>query len=67
MLIDCDTCAGRGHACHDCVITVLLDGPPAPVDLDDEEQAAMGSLAEAGLVPPLRLVRQFPAENQEIA
>jgi hypothetical protein len=56
MLIDCDTCIARGAACRDCVITVLLDGPPARVDLDEDERAAMGSLAQAGLLPPLRLV-----------
>jgi hypothetical protein len=28
----------------------------APVDLDDAERAAIGVLAESGLVPPLRLV-----------
>lgn len=29
MLIDCDACAARGPACGDCVVTVLLGGPPA--------------------------------------
>jgi hypothetical protein len=67
MLIDCDTCVGRGHACPDCVITVLLGAAPAPVELDDTEQAAIGSLAQAGLVPPLRLVRPVSEENRGIA
>jgi hypothetical protein len=56
MLIDCDTCAVRGHGCADCVMTVLLGAPPAGVELDATEQAAIGALAEHGLVPPLRLV-----------
>jgi hypothetical protein len=56
MLIDCDTCSVRGAACRDCVVTVILSNPPHPVDLDDDEQAAVASLAEAGLLPPLRLV-----------
>jgi hypothetical protein len=64
MLIDCSTCTARDVACDDCVITVLLGGPPdrvrAPLDLDDSEQVALGSLAQAGLVPPLRLVRALP-------
>ena len=55
MLIDCDTCAVRGKGCHDCVITVLLN-MPGPVELDTEEQTAFVRLADAGLVPPLRLV-----------
>jgi hypothetical protein len=67
MLIDCDTCIARDHACGDCVITVLLGGPPVPVDLDDDEQAAIGSLAQAGLVPPLRLVSGSPARRRGIA
>ena len=64
MVIDCTTCTARDLACDDCVITVLLGGPPevarAPLDLDDAERVALGSLAQAGLVPPLRLVRAVP-------
>jgi hypothetical protein len=67
MLIDCDTCVARGLACGDCVITVLLDQPPVPVELDDSERAAIGRLAEAGLVPPLRLVAGISAGERGIA
>jgi hypothetical protein len=59
MLIDCDSCAVRGRACGDCVVTVLLgpeSGSASPVDLDGAERAAIEVLAESGLVPPLRLV-----------
>ncbi len=78
MLIDCQTCVARDVACRDCVVTVLLQRPPQqdapapsrsdcayPVDLDESEYAALDRLAEAGLVPPLRLVRPTdrPAEN----
>jgi len=58
VLIDCETCVVRDVACADCVVTVLLDRPEsqAPVVLEDEESAAIGVLAESGLVPPLRLV-----------
>ena len=56
MLIDCDTCSGQGVHCHDCVITVLLNAPPRRLELDSDEQIAFVSLADAGLVPPLRLV-----------
>jgi len=56
MLIDCDSCAGRPAACGDCVINVLLQRPAEPVELDDAECGAFASLADAGLVPPLRLV-----------
>jgi tetrahydromethanopterin S-methyltransferase subunit F len=56
VLIDCDSCTVRGLACGDCVVTVLLGVPPAGVELDDAEQAAIGVLAAQGLVPPLRLL-----------
>jgi hypothetical protein len=70
MLIDCDTCAAPEHACRDCVVTALLGSEPAsraPVDLDDAEQAAIGALARAGLVPPLRLVSALPGIERGIA
>ncbi|MBO1750584.1 hypothetical protein J4G33_02070 [Actinotalea sp. BY-33] len=65
MMIDCGSCTVRGAACTDCVVTFLTvpvrpgaaPPPPAPVDLDEAEQAALGVLARGGLVPPLRLVR----------
>jgi hypothetical protein len=53
MIIDCDGCGVRGDACGDCVVAVLLGAPP---DLQADEQRALGVLAQAGLVPPLRLV-----------
>ena len=62
MIIDCDGCTARPHACSDCVVTVLLGMPAVRggADLDDAEQAAVGVLAAAGLVPPLRLVEPGP-------
>ncbi|OBJ73530.1 hypothetical protein A5643_02975 [Mycobacterium sp. 1274756.6] len=53
VLIDCDTCAVRGPACQDCVVSVLLG---VPTTLHDDERAALDVLAEAGLAPRLRLV-----------
>jgi hypothetical protein len=64
MLIDCDTCVARDIACGECVVAMLLRSPaqpgtgerPAPVELDADEHAALGTLAYVGLVPPLRLL-----------
>jgi hypothetical protein len=56
MFIDCDSCAVRGPACGDCVVTALLGTPPHGIDLDHAEREAIDVLAESGLVPPLRLV-----------
>lgn len=55
LLIDCDTCAVRDLACHDCVVTVLL-GPPPASGFDEEETRALDVLAASGVVPPLRMV-----------
>jgi hypothetical protein len=72
MLIDCETCVARDLACGDCVVNVLLGSTMqtkntslAAVELDADEQAAIGSLAAAGLVPPLRLVRGTSAGSQD--
>lgn len=56
MIIDCDHCEMRGVACDDCVVSVLLDLPPAG-ELDDAEFDALAALADGGLVPPLRMRR----------
>lgn len=64
--IDCDNCAVRGLACHDCVVTVLL-GPPPELTFDEEEQRALSALADGGLVPPLRLVRAVSGPEVESA
>lgn len=58
MNIDCDSCAAKGPACGDCVVTVLLGAPPEGVELDEAEQRAIEALAESGLIPPLRLVSE---------
>ena len=55
MIIDCDRCAIRGVGCSDCVISVLLSAP-GKVELVEPELKALGALADAGLVPRLRLV-----------
>jgi hypothetical protein len=54
--VDCDTCAARGLACGNCVISVLLGTPDSGVDLEQSDQDALAALADSGLVPPLRLI-----------
>lgn len=56
VTVDCDACTMRGIGCGDCVITVLLGGPPYGVELDADERRAIDVLSAAGLVPPLRMV-----------
>lgn len=66
LRIDCDSCAVRGLACHDCVVTVLL-GPPPELAFDDDEQRALDVLADSGLVPRLRMVSPVTAPVVESA
>jgi len=56
MLIDCNTCPVQGEGCPDCVVSFLLERPPAPVELDAAERRALDRLAHAGLVPQLKFV-----------
>ncbi len=65
MLIDCDGCAVRDLACDDCVVTVLLGGPPGAVEVDEQERQALDVLADSGLVPRLRLVPVGPPAAQQ--
>jgi hypothetical protein len=62
-VIDCDTCTVRGLACDDCVVSVMLGGPPGPVDLDAEEARALDVLARGGLIPQLRMTPMRRAVN----
>ena len=62
--IDCDTCAVRGLACHDCVVTALL-GPPPELGFDEDERRGLEVLADSGLVPRLRMVK--PMSGRDVA
>jgi hypothetical protein len=72
VLIDCDGCAMRDLACADCVVTVLLGGPPGQVEMDEGERLALDVLADSGLVPRLQLVplgppRQVPDAGRAVS
>lgn len=57
VVVDCDSCLVRcASACGDCVVTFLLGAPPAGIEIDADEMAALDVLSAAGLTPPLRLV-----------
>lgn len=36
MVIDCERCVVRGLACGECVVSVLLGGPPEDVAVDND-------------------------------
>ncbi|MGA8987756.1 hypothetical protein [Aeromicrobium sp.] len=68
VVVDCDRCLVRGpSACGDCIVTVLLGAPPAGIELDQEELAALGVLADAGLTPPLRLVTPVTGPETQVS
>jgi hypothetical protein len=60
MRIDCDECVMQHTtACDDCVVTFLVGREPGDaVVLDLEEERGLRRLADAGLVPDLRLVER---------
>lgn len=55
MHLDCNQCTERDRACGDCVVTLLMSLPQPDLGLDLGEQRALAAMAEAGLVPRLRL------------
>jgi hypothetical protein len=61
MEIACGRCEMRGASCQDCVVTALEPrnmagfSAAAPGYLGEAEVKALGVLAAAGMVPPLRL------------
>ena len=67
MLSDCENCAVRGRACGGCVVSVMLGAPPEGVELDEEERRALAVLADAGVVPRLRLVPRHPNGQRRAA
>lgn len=71
MVIDCGRCELRERACGECLVTVLAGhgeaghqgssaGPVSSLALGAQELRALGALAAAGMVPPLRF-RPVPA------
>ncbi len=58
MIIDCSACHVRATtACDECIVPVLLHQMSGPFELDRTEAEAFDNLADAGLVAPLRLLR----------
>ena len=60
MLIECDQCVMRDIACSDCVVTVLLSTPEPGGGLGEAECRALKVLADARMIPPLRLRMALP-------
>ena len=55
MKLDCGSCTQRDIACGDCVVSLFLSLPQGQASLNEEEIAAVEVMADAGLVPHLRM------------
>jgi hypothetical protein len=57
MLIDCKECSMQQTlVCRDCVVGHLLHDLMGPIEIDEDRAEALDVLADAGLVPQLRLM-----------
>lgn len=54
MTVDCDRCEMRGIGCRDCAVAVI-ESQNVTGCLTGEQVRALRVLADAGLVPPVRL------------
>lgn len=61
MLLNCAECPGRGSACSECVVSVLLDPTP---QLPSEVARAIGVLQDSGLIGPAHLALVSPPAAQ---
>ncbi|MBU6146698.1 MAG: hypothetical protein KGP10_00830 [Actinomycetales bacterium] len=57
LRLDCTTCPVAGHACGDCVVSLMIGPPP---ELTGDQATALAVLAAGGLVPPLRILHPPP-------
>jgi len=64
MLVDCQSCVMRDLACGDCVVSLLIGPIGGSIE---EHKDSFEVLANAGLVPPLRLLTNdaISPENSE--
>ena len=62
MLISCDTCAMQ-HTdhCNDCVVMAVVEPSPrtGALVIDADEERALRELADAGLIPEIRMRRRL--------
>jgi hypothetical protein len=65
MLIDCDTCAARGAACGECLLSAVIEAPSGGLELDHGELRALAVFARAGLLPELRVPPGGGARGRE--
>lgn len=69
MRIDCSECQMyRSEHCDDCLVTALLRPQSTSVEIEDELDPPLQTLAGAGLIPVLRFrKREAPAPPPEVS
>ncbi|MFA5889690.1 MAG: hypothetical protein WDA27_01850 [Actinomycetota bacterium] len=56
LTLDCSDCPGReADACDGCLVSYVLDCPAGAVIFDVDEERALRSLRDGGLLPGVRL------------
>jgi hypothetical protein len=61
MKIDCHDCVMfQTSHCEDCLVTALLHAPSAPVEIEEDMEPSLQTLAGAGLIPVLRFRAREP-------
>ena len=59
VIIDCSDCEmHKTEHCKDCFVMALLSPKEGPIEIDEEERAAIETLQEAGLAPVLKFRRK---------
>jgi len=64
--VDCARCVLLGPKCGDCVVGAIVGGA-RPFEWDETEWRAVELLADAGLVPRLRLSPMIQASRDKAA
>lgn len=58
LVLDCKDCPRRDSVeCEDCLVSYVLDCPPGAVVFDADEERALRTLRDGGLLPGVRLGR----------
>jgi hypothetical protein len=66
--IDCTRCEMyRTEQCDDCLVTALLHPPDTEVEIEEDLDSPLETLASAGLVPMLKFRPRAPAPQSDAA
>lgn len=68
MRIECEKCVMyQSEHCRDCLVTALLHPPEGIVEIDEDLESPLETLAGAGLIPVLKFRPRDPSPGDETA